>query len=95
MSNSVALDDWVVMTYSNNIYTCEMPYTSGITIKFNNNSYGDHFYESNNLSLVENGVYKWDEQVTTVPVSITNDHGTFASPYPLTFPEEAIRWMTP
>lgn len=43
--------------------------------------------QSYTFDLVENAVYTYSQKVGDQTVSITNDYGTFASPYPLTFPE--------
>ena len=53
---------------------------------FNNNN-GTQYPSSNGYSYDEKCVYDKNGIAPDVNVSITNDYGTFASPYPLTFPE--------
>ncbi len=44
--------------------------------------------KTEDLQLTNNAVYNADGVVPDQTISITNDYGTFASPYPLTFPAD-------
>ena len=71
---------------SDGTFTLEgVNFESGMKVIFNNND-GTQT-DNSGFGLAENSFYNFSGQVTTVTVSITNDYGTFASPYPLTFPE--------
>ena len=71
------------MTYSNNVYTCEVPYVSGAKIKFSDKNAGNN---SSEMSLAADAVYKYNAQVETVNVSAgTLGKSTFSCSYPLNF----------
>ena len=86
LSNGVEiLGNWqgTEMTYSNNVYTCEVPYVSGATIKFSDKNAKNN---SSEMSLAEDAVYKYNAQVETVNVSAgTLGKSTFSCRYPLNF----------
>ena len=86
LSNDVKiLGNWqgTEMTYSNNVYTCEVPYVSGAKIKFSDKNAGNN---SSEMSLAEDAVYKYNAQVETVNVSAgTLGKSTFSCRYPLNF----------
>lgn len=86
LSNGVKiLGNWqgTGMTYSNNVYTCEVPYVSGAKIKFSDKNAGNN---SSEMSLAADAVYKYNAQVETVNVSAgTLGKSTFSCSYPLNF----------
>lgn len=86
LSNNVKLlGAWqgTEMTYSNNVYTCEVPYVSGAQIKFSDKNAANN---SSDMALAKNAVYKYDGRVETVNVSAgALGKSTFSSKYPLDF----------
>ena len=90
LSNGVKLlGNWpgTPMTSAENIYTLEVPYVSGATIKFTNKESGDNTgNESSEFTLEEDKIYKWDQKVTSVSASVTSvGYATFSTFYPLDF----------
>ena len=81
--------DWpgTMIEESAGVYTSTfLASTEYAKIIFNKGDGGDG-NQSSTFDLVENAVYTCSQKVGDQTVSIAKDYGTFASPYPLTFPE--------
>lgn len=81
-------DNWPgeILSENNGVYFFSFNGTENARIIFNDGGNGDT-HQTWTFDVTNNAVYTYDAMVGDQTVTITNDYGTFASPYPLTFPE--------